>query len=454
MPTSVGVAMADFSVDSKSPISVEVQTAPPIEFMVDTVSPRVEVIAESVAVSMKGDKGDNGDRGERGEPGRDGKDGNDGRPGRDGRDFRYEDFTPEQLEQLRGPQGLRGESGPPGRDGTSVDVSRLMDTDTHQNIIARKSFHRGVIIGDDYGVTAESIPEMEEDGLDGQAVLSFSDPFGRAVILRGVSLPTKPGDVATKRYVDTATPLIIGTQETTTGDWTGDAPFSQLRNGQEILYWLPKSGRGNASLQLTLQGGQTTSNIPIFRMASWRVTTHYPQGSLIRMVYLNNPEGAQTGWFCNADYDANTNWQLRHNNPIRAKKNLVNRHIVVGDKDGYEHIAPGVKFDITYPIMAMTENRASGQTSGAAYLVVDGIDLRISKSGYGGQTNHMAYLVCILDGITATVAPEVIATTIPLQDTNKVYIPLGIHYSSSHIYFRSSRDMYHYRNGKVRRHSD
>lgn len=52
-----------------------------------------------------GPKGDTGPRGEKGEP------------------FRYEDFTPEQLEALRGPQGIQGltgETGPagqPGQDG-------------------------------------------------------------------------------------------------------------------------------------------------------------------------------------------------------------------------------------------------------------------------------------------------------------------------------------------------
>lgn len=61
--------------------------------------------------------------GKPGEDGRDGVDGKDGAPGRDGKDglpgekgdpFRYEDFTPEQLEALRGPAGQGGQ---PGRDG-------------------------------------------------------------------------------------------------------------------------------------------------------------------------------------------------------------------------------------------------------------------------------------------------------------------------------------------------
>lgn len=68
----------------------------------------------------KGDKGEIGPQGVQGSPGKDGingVDGIDGKPGIDGKDgadgakgepFRYDDFTPEQLEALRGPQGLPG----------------------------------------------------------------------------------------------------------------------------------------------------------------------------------------------------------------------------------------------------------------------------------------------------------------------------------------------------------
>ena len=49
--------------------------------------------------NIKGPKGDKGDTGPRGE------------------DFKYEDFTTEQLEALKGPQGERGPAGPKGDKG-------------------------------------------------------------------------------------------------------------------------------------------------------------------------------------------------------------------------------------------------------------------------------------------------------------------------------------------------
>lgn len=43
-----------------------------------------------------------------------------GEPGPKGDPFRYEDFTPEQLANLKGPKGDKGDKGEDGRDGTSA----------------------------------------------------------------------------------------------------------------------------------------------------------------------------------------------------------------------------------------------------------------------------------------------------------------------------------------------
>ncbi len=62
-------------------------------------------------------RGEAGAQGEKGDPGEQGPQ---GVQGEKGEPFRYEDFTPEQLEALRGPQGetgARGAQGPPGEKG-------------------------------------------------------------------------------------------------------------------------------------------------------------------------------------------------------------------------------------------------------------------------------------------------------------------------------------------------
>lgn len=418
------------------------------------------ISVETVEVGPRGEKGDPGPEGKPGKPGEKGN----GIKGvslthEKGLDFELEDGTHLYTSSVQGPKGDPGEKGEPGTTdynnlANKPDLSDFVNTNGVQAIYGNKTFHRGLEIGSEYQPALTSEPDIKPDYSDGTAVLRLADPFGRNCIIRGIKEPSQDSDVVNKQYADLLAPVFIrGTQSANTGQWIGSAPFTELKNGQQIIYWLPWNGSGNASLNLTLSTGQKTGDIEIYRYGGSRLTTHYPAGSVVRLTYLVKPVSGHTGWYADADYDSNTNWQLRHNNPIKAKKSLTNRHIIVGNKDGYENIAAGVRFDITYPIMVMAENRNAGSTSGGAYLVLDGVDLRISKSGYAGATNQMTYLVVTVDGIVATIAPEVIAREIPNRDDSKVYIPLGIHYSNTNIYFRTSRDMYWFKNGKIRPYS-
>ena len=67
-------------------------------------------------VQAKNIRGPQGPKGETGEAGPQGPAGQDGAQGPKGDPFTYDDFTPEQLEALRGPQGIQG---PPGQDGAA-----------------------------------------------------------------------------------------------------------------------------------------------------------------------------------------------------------------------------------------------------------------------------------------------------------------------------------------------
>lgn len=419
----------------------------------------VVLSVETVEIGPKGEKGDPGPAGPQGAPGPRGERGEKGATGERGLQGIQGARGEQGLPGPQGPQGTKGEKGEPGTTdynnlANKPDLSDFVNTNGVQTIYGNKTFSRGLEIGNEYQPMLTSEPDIKPDYSDGTAVLRLADPFGRNCIIRGVKEPSQDSDVVNKQYADLLAPVFVrGTQSANTGQWIGSAPFAELKNGQQIIYWLPRNGSGNASLNLTLSTGQKTGDIEIYRYGGSRLTTHYPAGSVVRLTYLVNPVSGHTGWYADADYDSNTNWQLRHNNPIKAKKSLTNRHIIVGNKDGYENIAAGVRFDITYPIMVMAENRNAGSTSGGAYLALDGVDLRISKSGYAGATNQMTYLVVTVDGIVATIAPEVIAREIPNRDDSKVYIPLGIHYSNTNIYFRTSRDMYWFKNGKIRPYS-
>ena len=67
---------------------------------------------------LQGEKGEKGERGEQGLPGNDGAKGD---KGDKGDAFKYSDFTEEQLAALKGPKGDKGETGPIGPQGPKGD---------------------------------------------------------------------------------------------------------------------------------------------------------------------------------------------------------------------------------------------------------------------------------------------------------------------------------------------
>ncbi len=69
------------------------------------------------AKGEKGERGEPGEKGEHGEPGEKGATGSQGEPGPKGDPFTYQDFTPEQLADLKGPKGDTGATGSQGEPG-------------------------------------------------------------------------------------------------------------------------------------------------------------------------------------------------------------------------------------------------------------------------------------------------------------------------------------------------
>ena len=97
---------------------------------------------------------------------------------------------------------------------------------------------------------------------------------------------------------------MVGTQAASTNAWTGNATFSELRDGQTILYWLPFAGTSsNATLNLTLGNGTTTGAVPVYINGTTRCTTHVAVGNITLMTYrVNTPiagSGSYTGWWIN-----------------------------------------------------------------------------------------------------------------------------------------------------------
>ena len=184
-----------------------------------------------------------------------------------------------------------------------------------------------------------------------------------------------------------STELIIGTQTAVTGSWTGVAGFSSLTDGQEITYWLPYNGNGNATLNLTLSNGSTTGAKNVYYSGTSRCTTHYSAGNIIRMVYrVNVPiggSGSYTGWWCDANYDSNNYDRLRFQNNIKVDEQYIPSGRIIASKnnDLYSIIKSNSSFKIDSPILFAGSNINPVTANNNTYLMYSGVSI----------TNNLSY---------------------------------------------------------------
>lgn len=267
---------------------------------------------------------------------------------------------------------------------------------------------------------------------------------------------------------------IIGTQTATTGSWTGtSSTLIELKDGTQIRYWLPYAGNGNATLNLTLKDGTTTGAINVYRqggsasssgvVTANRVTTHYPAGSSISMTYGVNRvvsavysgttyTGTFTGWFVDGAYDSgNTYNRVRMQNGIKAVTAITSGRIICGTNSGYKNISVNTSFDLSYPLLYAASGINANATGDNNYLQINGVNASSNGTITSGGANKMLYLKGTVNDNEFTIAPSPFLTTVtPTAVDNYVYIPLGIMYSATSIYFISSDKLYAFKDGSFR----
>lgn len=238
------------------------------------------------------------------------------------------------------------------------------------------------------------------------------------------------------------TELIIGTQTAATGAWTGIASFSELVDGQQIAYWLPYAGSGNATLNLTLSNGSTTGAVNCYYSGTTRLTTHYAAGNVVHLTYRKNAvisggSTTYTGWWADANYDTNTYDRVRLNNAITAKTAISSAHLIVGDNSGFFHLTASAVFDINKPILYAASAISVAATGTGNYLSYPSINLRTTNgvSSWTAEKGKTCYLVGTLTGSTFTVAATNWLTTAPADETGTLsFISLGFMYSTYQLY--------------------
>lgn len=249
-----------------------------------------------------------------------------------------------------------------------------------------------------------------------------------------------------------ASEIIVGTQTAVTGAWTGVAGFSELKDGQQIAYWLPYAGSGSATLNLTLKGGGTTGAKNVYYRGATRATTHFVAGTVIHLTYRVNANvagTAYTGWWADASYDSgNTYNKLRFEQSIKAKTAISASRFIVGDSGGFFHLAAGSTFDITKPILWAVAAIAAGATGTNNLLAAQSLTLRNNLGGITLTQYETCYLVGTLSGKNFTVrSSNFFTSTVPTSDDGYYYISLGYLATAFQIYLYPEHPIYKFVNG-------
>ena len=273
--------------------------------------------------------------------------------------------------------------------------------------------------------------------------------------------------------LDSKHDYVVGTQTAATRFWTGVSNLTSLKDGQEIMFWLPYATaytnagdrtvgvnmRVNSSttktagttiisfetgtstnvvwLNLTLKGGNSTGWIPCYYGGTQRLTSHYGAGNAIRLVYrVNAKVGGEaataqyTGWFADANYvDGNTYDRIRYNQNFKAKV-AINKYNFIGAwEDGlYLPIVAGAEIDITKPILYFnsSSNIAANATNSNGYLSYPAVSLRNTISGWTGTLYASVYLKGELNGNLFTLdETDPYTCTVPTSDDGNTYVLLG-----------------------------
>ncbi|MBQ9330744.1 MAG: hypothetical protein IJ221_07190 [Oscillibacter sp.] len=237
--------------------------------------------------------------------------------------------------------------------------------------------------------------------------------------------------LAAKADAEEVAERVAGTQSGTTGAWTGVSAAGSLRDGKEILYYLPYAGSGSATLNLTLSTGKTTGAKAVYRYGTTRVTTQYPAGSWVRLTYV----AEKNGWYADADYDANTYDRVRWNNAVTAASAVAANTLIGGTAEGYRTLTGGVSFDLGYPLLYATAAIAAGTTATTAYLTYPSAYTANNKSGFTGPVGRTVYLVGTVQGRRFTVDTSVFTASVPVEEDGRFYLPVGLLYSANRMYF-------------------
>ena len=255
---------------------------------------------------------------------------------------------------------------------------------------------------------------------------------------------------------DATAEVIVGTQTAATNAWTGKATFSELKDGQTILYWLPFAGTSSsATLNLTLANGTETGAVAVYITGTTRCTTHVAVGNITLMTYrVNTPiagTGSYTGWWINRNQDTTTNYydRINYKASVTAVGAIAAGRIGVFNNAGKLMLLSTTPFDVTKPILYVGTAYATGKLTQTNNYISWGTPFSLANtvSGFSGTVGAAVYIKGTLNGSMFTPAAGVFTTTVPTSEDGFTYILLGLMSTTVNAVLAPEHPMFRYYNG-------
>ena len=249
---------------------------------------------------------------------------------------------------------------------------------------------------------------------------------------------------------------VVGTQTAATNAWTGNATFSELKDGQTILYWLPFAGTSSsATLNLTLSNGTTTGAVPVYINGTTRCSTHVAVGNITLMTYRENTpiagSGNYIGWWINRNQDTTTNYydRINYKASVTAVGAIAAGRLGVFNSAGKLMLLSTTPFDVTKPILYVgTKYTTSALTQTNNYISWGtAFSLASTVSGFSGTAGATVYIKGTLNGNMFTPAAGVLTTTVPTTEDGYTYILLGLMSTTVNAVLAPEHPMFRYYNG-------
>lgn len=255
-------------------------------------------------------------------------------------------------------------------------------------------------------------------------------------------------DASRSWYAECDTPAATAAKAATIVPATG--AFSLAPGRVVFVRFSATNTAAVASLTLDVDG---TGAKPVRTLYNQSLSNLYhPSHLAAGITYQCTYDGSV--WIVQQNVNVDTYDRIRHSNSVKTASITVqgstyavlSSSLIAWQIDGYRTVKIGDTIDISRPLLWCMSNVGPSTNTTSTYDAYPSQSLRVNAGGsWTGTKDTIAYLYGTLSANDLSV--EGFTSTVPTAEDGKIYIPLGLLYSTFQIAFRSTYETWAYLEG-------